>query len=141
MKLAMQEAAGDKVTEGCRCLPACDSVKYEAELLKSPLSKTITRHFRRNSSIVLDDITDTRIEYEIAKLEVNYKNPQFSSLSRSELFGVTDFMANCGGLLGLFLGFSFLSIVEILYYSTLSTYECRSTASTSTAGGGACTTA
>lgn len=38
---------------------------------------------------------------------------------RSELFGLTDFLANCGGLLGVFLGFSFLSLVEIFYFFTL----------------------
>lgn len=27
-----------------------------------------------------------------------------------------DFIANCGGLLGLFVGFSFLSFVELIYY-------------------------
>ncbi|GBP43270.1 Pickpocket protein 28 [Eumeta japonica] len=84
MKLSLQAAVGNETEEACRCLPACDSVKYK-----------------------------------IAKLEVNFKDSQFSSLTRSQLFGVTDFMANCGGLLGLFLGFSFLSIVEIFYYFTL----------------------
>ncbi|KAI8424535.1 hypothetical protein MSG28_002992 [Choristoneura fumiferana] len=41
-------------------------------------------------------------------------------MRRSELFGLTDFLANCGGLLGLFLGFSFLSLIEIFYFCTLS---------------------
>ena len=34
------------------------------------------------------------------------------------LIGV-DFLASCGGFLGLFLGMSALSIIELLYYSTL----------------------
>lgn len=41
------------------------------------------------------------------------------TLKRSELYGLTDFAAYCGGVLGLCLGFSFLSIVEIVYYITL----------------------
>lgn len=40
-------------------------------------------------------------------------------MQRSEVYGYTDFLANCGGLLGLFLGFSILSIVEIIYFLTL----------------------
>ncbi|KAG6463948.1 hypothetical protein O3G_MSEX014180 [Manduca sexta] len=48
-----------------------------------------------------------------------FKSPRFMSMRRSELFGLTDFIANCGGLLGLFLGFSFLSLAEIFYYMTL----------------------
>lgn len=41
------------------------------------------------------------------------------TLKRSEFYGVAAFIANCGGFLGLFMGFSILSLVEILYYSTI----------------------
>ncbi|XP_061710717.1 pickpocket protein 28-like [Cydia pomonella] len=54
-----------------------------------------------------------------SRLEIYFKEPRFVSMRRSELFGLTDFLANCGGLLGLFLGFSFLSLVEIFYFCTL----------------------
>ncbi|KAI8424618.1 hypothetical protein MSG28_003051 [Choristoneura fumiferana] len=56
-------------------------------------------------------------------LEFYHKEPRFVSMRRSELFGLTDFLANCGGLLGLFLGFSFLSLVEIFYFCTLRGYR------------------
>lgn len=48
-----------------------------------------------------------------------FKEDQFISLRRGELFGKTDFVANCGGLLGLFMGVSILSIVEIVYFCTI----------------------
>lgn len=48
-----------------------------------------------------------------------FKEDQFISLKRAELFGITDFIANCGGLLGLFMGVSLLSIVEIIYFCTI----------------------
>lgn len=44
---------------------------------------------------------------------------QFLTQERNELYGPTDFWASCGGLLGLFTGFSFMSGLEILYYLTL----------------------
>ncbi|KAI8421502.1 hypothetical protein MSG28_009550 [Choristoneura fumiferana] len=53
------------------------------------------------------------------RIEMFYKTPKIVPMRRSELFGMTDFFANCGGLLGLFLGFSFLSILEIVYFCTL----------------------
>lgn len=48
-----------------------------------------------------------------------FKEDQFISLKRAELFGITDFIANVGGLLGLFMGVSLLSIVEIFYFCTI----------------------
>lgn len=37
----------------------------------------------------------------------------------TELYGLTDFFANCGGILGLFMGISCLSIIEVIYHFTL----------------------
>lgn len=52
-------------------------------------------------------------------LQVFFKGNQFITMERNELFGITDFLANFGGLLGLFVGFSLLSLIEIIYYCTL----------------------
>lgn len=53
------------------------------------------------------------------RLSIFFKERQFLTLKRSELYGYTDFFAKCGGLLGLFMGISLLSIVELIYYCTL----------------------
>lgn len=57
-----------------------------------------------------------------ARLSIFFKENQFITSHRSELFGPTDFLANCGGLLGLFMGASFLSLVELVYFCTLRLY-------------------
>lgn len=54
-----------------------------------------------------------------ARLSIYFKEHQFITSKRSELYGQTDFLANCGGLLGLFMGVSVLSIIEVIYYCTL----------------------
>lgn len=56
---------------------------------------------------------------ELTDVFIAFKESDFMALQRSEMYGVTDFLANCGGLLGLFMGFSFLSLVEIFYFMTL----------------------
>lgn len=56
---------------------------------------------------------------ELARLKIFFKTGEFITLKRSELYGPTDFFASCGGLLGLFMGVSLLSIVEVIYYATL----------------------
>lgn len=54
-----------------------------------------------------------------ARLSIFFKENQFITSKRSELYGLTDFLANCGGLLGLFAGVSILSTIEILYFYTI----------------------
>lgn len=54
-----------------------------------------------------------------ARLAIFFRENQFITSKRSELYGPIDFVANSGGLLGLFMGISLLSIVEILYHFTL----------------------
>ncbi|KAF2889234.1 hypothetical protein ILUMI_16939, partial [Ignelater luminosus] len=54
-----------------------------------------------------------------SRLIVYYKDMQFITSERHQLYGTVDFLASCGGLLGLFCGFSFTSSMEILYFLTL----------------------
>lgn len=44
---------------------------------------------------------------------------QFLASERNELYGYVDFFSNTGGLLGLFIGVSVTSLIEILYFLTL----------------------
>ncbi|XP_073943324.1 pickpocket protein 28-like [Choristoneura fumiferana] len=97
--------------EKCQCYPLCNEVQYGAETLKTKFD--FDRYLQAASPTQLAG----RIKY--THLEFYHKEPRFVSMRRSELFGLTDFLANCGGLLGLFLGFSFLSLVEIFYFCTL----------------------
>lgn len=53
---------------------------------------------------------------------IYFRGQQVTVLKRMEVYTYTDFLAVCGGLFGLFLGISVLSIVEFLYYSTLRLY-------------------
>lgn len=55
----------------------------------------------------------------LTRTAIFFKNADVISLKRSELYGPTEFLAHCGGLLGLFMGVSLLSIVEAIYYATL----------------------
>ncbi|XP_061710729.1 pickpocket protein 28-like isoform X2 [Cydia pomonella] len=56
--------------------------------------------------------------------QIYYRYPRFVAMERSELVGLSQFLADVGGTLGLFLGFSFLTLAEIFYFFTLKFY-CR----------------
>jgi acid-sensing ion channel, other len=55
----------------------------------------------------------------MAHLIVMFKESQFLASKRNVLYGKTEFLANIGGLLGLFLGFSIMSILELVYFITI----------------------
>ncbi|XP_028141320.1 pickpocket protein 28-like isoform X2 [Diabrotica virgifera virgifera] len=96
----------------CDCLPACTSLTYNAEYSQAKYEwEKLFQAFRVNFS-----------EFpgiQLTRLTVFFKEQQFITSERNELYGQTDFLASCGGILGLFTGFSFLSIVEIFYFLTL----------------------
>ncbi|CAH1099297.1 unnamed protein product [Psylliodes chrysocephalus] len=97
----------------CDCLPACTSLTYNAEFSQAKFEwKKLFQAYRVNISGEFPGIQMTRLTFF-------FKEQQFITSERNELYGQTDFLANCGGILGLFTGFSFLSIVEILYFLTL----------------------
>ncbi|XP_069695430.1 pickpocket protein 28-like isoform X2 [Periplaneta americana] len=83
----------------CNCQPACSEIRYDVEISHAALG------WETKSSVGI--------------VSIYFKDKQFITSQRSELYGTTDFLANCGGLLGLFLGFSILSLVELVYFFTL----------------------
>ncbi|XP_075972075.1 pickpocket protein 28-like [Anticarsia gemmatalis] len=109
----------DIAEDNCHCLPACNTIDYDAEILKTDfnLKKSIITEAHAQNPEAYSSSRGRGFDF--SKLEMFFKRSQFVSINRSELFGLTDFLANIGGLLGVFLGFSFLSLVEIVYFATL----------------------
>lgn len=54
----------------------------------------------------------------MSRLTVYFQEPQFVSSERYALFTFREYIAACGGVLGLFMGFSILSLFELIYYCT-----------------------
>ncbi|XP_055842010.1 pickpocket protein 28-like [Episyrphus balteatus] len=102
------------ITGDCNCLPSCSSIVYETEV--SMAEYDFASQFR---AFKADDYVKENPGTQITKVLVSFKEDQFMASKRSELYGTTDFLANCGGLLGLFMGVSTLSIVELLYFCTV----------------------
>jgi hypothetical protein len=50
---------------------------------------------------------------------IYFKNPNFFPMVIQQQLTKLDFISYCGGSLGLFLGFSAMSAVELVYYFTL----------------------
>ncbi|KAI5730158.1 hypothetical protein M8J76_010655 [Diaphorina citri] len=98
----------------CGCLPGCFSLGYS----KTQSSSTLAE----NPRIKKRYLAGKSLEYfrkNMAVVHLFFTDTQFTGFVKSELFGFTEFLSNTGGLLGLFLGFSFLSAFEVIYFLTL----------------------
>ncbi|XP_037940845.1 pickpocket protein 28-like isoform X1 [Teleopsis dalmanni] len=98
----------------CNCMPACTSLTYNAEISQA--------NFDLEEMLAAGGDTSFLEEFpgsQMSRLSIYFKESQFITSKRSELYGITDFLANCGGIFGLFMGFSILSMVEIFYHATL----------------------
>ena len=74
----------------CNCLPSCTSIDYEIEISNGDYDyETFEK--------VIDEGSPER---EYSMLTMSFKDLHFIPIKRSELYGVIDFLASCGGLLG-----------------------------------------
>uniref|UniRef100_A0A182NA42 Pickpocket n=1 Tax=Anopheles dirus TaxID=7168 RepID=A0A182NA42_9DIPT len=108
----------EKLISNCNCLPACSSVHYDVEITQTSLDM---EKFIQANKIPIRDSD----EFFISTIEIYFKESHFITSKRSELYGLVDFLANCGGLLGLFMGVSILSLLEICYFITIRPFSLR----------------
>ncbi|CAH1368714.1 unnamed protein product [Tenebrio molitor] len=96
----------------CNCLPSC----YEMNFGKSG---TYSGLVQMDKKFLLDNVTEEYFIKNMAVLHFFFQENRFRRQIKSEIYGFTEVLSNVGGLLGLCLGFSILSLVEIIYYLTL----------------------
>lgn len=102
----------NKTAISYNCLPACRSISYDAEI-------SMARLDRYNHQRAMGQSVKLQSKRRYTRVFISFKDEQFFSSRRAEVYTTIDFIANCGGILGLFMGISILSIVEVVYFSTL----------------------
>ncbi|KAL1488870.1 hypothetical protein ABEB36_014665 [Hypothenemus hampei] len=95
----------------CSCLPICNDLTYSMDISQS--------NWDYQSKYVALNQKNVNKKIRMSRLTIYFRKSQFVTSIRNELYGVADFMASIGGLLGLFTGFSVLSIIEIFYFLTI----------------------
>lgn len=88
--------------QACDCLPSCNSVEYKYNIINEDFD------FERNSSSQI-----------ASSISIYFGDDEFVGLKRYATHGIVGLLSNIGGLLGLFLGISALSLVEAFYFFTL----------------------
>lgn len=85
------------------CLPDCNSIIYNHEVMNERMTPEIN-----------DTILDVRYSASFF-----FGDNEFVAYKRLESYGTVGLLSNIGGLLGLFLGLSVLSVFETFYFFTL----------------------
>jgi acid-sensing ion channel, other len=82
----------------CNCLPSCNSIDYNIEVRFQSFKQ------ENNSA------------KERASMTIYFADDEFIVLRRFARYEFVNFISHIGGILGLFLGVSVLSAVEVFYF-------------------------
>ncbi|KAH8402368.1 hypothetical protein KR009_011578 [Drosophila setifemur] len=103
--------------EMCRkqCLPSCFDLNFLASGFSFPLASS---DFQLANPLV-ESMNKTYLSENIAVINVYFRESVYYGNTKNAYVGLTEFLSNVGGVMGLFMGFSVISLVEILYYLLL----------------------
>ncbi|KAJ0173050.1 hypothetical protein K1T71_011226 [Dendrolimus kikuchii] len=96
------------------CLPACTEIEFYEHLSTAPLKRNLVKRFAKTINKTTEYFTENMLV-----INFYFEDSTFMRFTKGEIFGLTEFLSNTGGLLGLCMGFSVMSAVELLYYLTL----------------------
>ncbi|XP_037915033.1 pickpocket protein 28-like [Hermetia illucens] len=100
------------------CIPACFELGFSTNIYSSRLSH---KQFLISDKPI-QSMSEQYAEDNIVAVHFYYTERAFRSHTKQQFVGFTEFLSDTGGLMGLFLGFSVLSIVEIIYYILIRPY-------------------
>ncbi|XP_034477206.1 pickpocket protein 28 [Drosophila innubila] len=98
-----------------QCLPSCFDLSYLADALYFPLAK---RDFRIANALVAN-INKSYLLDNIAVVNLYYRESAYYGSMKNVYIGLTEFLSNIGGVMGLFMGFSVISLAEMFYFLVL----------------------
>ncbi|KAH8416199.1 hypothetical protein KR222_010582, partial [Zaprionus bogoriensis] len=98
-----------------KCLPSCFDLSYLADAFYFPLAK---RDYHIANPLVAEMNKSFLLE-NIAVMNLYYREYAYYGSMKNVYVGLTEFLSNIGGVMGLFMGFSVISLAEMLYFLVL----------------------
>ncbi|XP_037931932.1 pickpocket protein 28-like [Teleopsis dalmanni] len=98
-----------------QCWPSCYDVTYFPDFFSAPIS-----HLGfKISSEKLNNYSSAYVERNMAVVNLYFKENSYRSILQTEYTGITDFLSSVGGIIGLFFGFSFISLAEFIFFAMI----------------------
>ncbi|XP_055844441.1 pickpocket protein 28-like [Episyrphus balteatus] len=95
------------------CLPSCFDLTFLPDFFLAPISH---KGFSIRQQLI-QNMSNEYASQNIAVAHMYFKENTFRSSVKTQFIGITDFLSNTGGLMGLFMGFSFISLAELVYFA------------------------
>lgn len=96
----------------CDCKPDCNSIEYETKVIETTKSEDENHENARNG-------TQSSNKNYSDGLSFTLSDDEFTALRRYASYELVSFVSDVGGLLGLFVGVSIASAIEIFYFITV----------------------
>ncbi|XP_070504703.1 pickpocket protein 28-like [Chironomus tepperi] len=96
-----------KMLMPCNCLPSCSDIKYSIKLDKEAIL---------DSAIRLAHLKNKTESNVYARMAIRFNDHSIDEQENYVAYKLQNFIADFGGLLGLFMGCSILSIVEVIFH-------------------------
>lgn len=108
----MEEQNSVPVVKACNCLPDCNSIEYEIKVVE-------TKFQHKDHYVTFGNVSYYVGSTYYGGLAFSFGDTEYHAIARYSNHASTEFLSDIGGLLGLFLGVSVLSFVEIIYFFVL----------------------
>ena len=111
--------------EDCDCPHPCEEITYDTNIIRTTWPKglhlqVLSKGFTEVFNATKQQMTAGFFQERLVQLRIYYSDLVADVVSEEEMYGVSKLMSEFGGLMGLFIGASLLSIVEIFWLVTLS---------------------
>ncbi|KAF8782096.1 Kinesin-like protein KIF21A like protein [Argiope bruennichi] len=104
----------------CNCPVPCKEIKYKITISRSKLNKEFIRLVKKAKSMkVIQGVLSTvepEFKLDLLGVSVFYQDLSVTNVSETSIYSFEFLIANIGGSLGLFLGASFITFVEIVEF-------------------------
>jgi hypothetical protein len=106
--------------ESVNCPLECDSMEFKWNIMQASFpSDNYRRYLKRNPTVLkrfpnLTELSDDLIDSSVVAVKIYFNDMKYTRIVEKSAMNTLTFISNIGGILGLFLGLSLLSLVEII---------------------------
>ena len=108
-----QYDADPSIEAGCGCLPTCEETIYDVSVSSSGMPNDYSRETLAKS-LKIPPLNSSNIDKNIISLKIFFLEMRYTLIEQQSMYTPTSLFGELGGQLGLCLGASILTIVELL---------------------------